>query len=87
MHKNESIKKIIEENIHDSRKLWKELNRITRGQSDTRQFMYLNGEKICDKLTISNKYNQLTINSINQICDSIKLTPFVACSVDRMDRI
>lgn len=31
MHKNESIKKIIEENIHDSRKLWKELNRITRG--------------------------------------------------------
>lgn len=40
IQKDESIKRVIEDNIHDSRRLWKELNKIVKGQSQMITFMY-----------------------------------------------
>lgn len=84
IQKDESIRRVIEDNIHDSRKLWKELNKIVKGQSQMRTFMYFDGIKICDKLTVANKYNEFTINSIRQICDNITHTPYVSPIVNRL---
>jgi hypothetical protein len=43
--KNDLIRRTIEENIHDSRKLWKELRRMVNDQSESKQYIHFDGEK------------------------------------------
>lgn len=81
--KSASIEDKINECIHDSKRLWKELKLMTSGHKQISDTMEFDNEIICDKEVIANKFNEYSIESIKHICDSIPQVQYSPPNVDR----
>ena len=66
-----SIKQKISECIHDPKRLWKELKKLTSDCKNNVEYMEIDGKIIFDNLEVPNKFNEFSIKCVKEINDSI----------------